>query len=80
VESATLHTRGKQNNPVVLAELIKVNRELNHIAKLYDCIRGGTKPETDITLGAVAALTSIMGREAYKQKRVVTWQELGVEI
>jgi myo-inositol 2-dehydrogenase / D-chiro-inositol 1-dehydrogenase len=80
VESATFYPHGRQSKPVVLAEEINENREGNHIGMFYDCIRRGTKPETDITQGAVAALTSIMGREAYKQKRVVTWKELGVEI
>ena len=80
LESATFHPRGRQSKPVVLAERVKENREQNHIGKFYECIRSGAKPETDITQGAVAALTSIMGREAYKQKRVVTWRELGGEI
>jgi predicted dehydrogenase len=80
LEAATFHPRARGSKPVVLGEEIKENRERNHIAKFYECIRTGSKPETDVRQGAVAALTSIMGREAYKQKRVVTWRELGVEV
>ena len=34
----------------------------------------------DIKIGASAALTAILGHEAMRQGRVVTWQELGVDL
>ena len=43
-------------------------------------IREGRKPVADIETAAVAALTGIMGRESIYQRRMVTWDELGVSI
>ena len=43
-------------------------------------IRTGRKPVADIETAAIAALTGIMGREAIYQRRMVTWDELGVSI
>ena len=51
-----------------------------HIAGFLECIRTGAKPVAGIEVGATAALTAILGREAIYQKKVVTWQDLGVEI
>ena len=43
-------------------------------------IRENRKPAADITVAATAALTSIMGREAIYQRRMVTWDEMGVSV
>ena len=43
-------------------------------------IREGRKPVADIETAAIAALTGIMGRESIYQRRMVTWDELGVSI
>ncbi|HUG81237.1 MAG TPA: Gfo/Idh/MocA family oxidoreductase [Bryobacterales bacterium] len=43
-------------------------------------IRENRKPMADIETAAIAALTGIMGREAIYQRRMVTWDEMGVEI
>jgi hypothetical protein len=51
-----------------------------HIAAFYDAIRTGSKPPADVNVGATAALTAILGREAIYRKTVTTWRELGVEI
>jgi predicted dehydrogenase len=52
----------------------------NAIEQFFACIREKRKPFADITVGAVAALTAIMGREAIYKRRSVTWKELGVEV
>ncbi len=41
--------------------------------------KGGRLP-ADITIGATAALTAILGHEAMTREKVVTWSELGVEL
>ena len=46
----------------------------------FACIREGRKPFGDVKVGATAALTTIMGREAIYNRKMVTWDELGVEV
>ena len=43
-------------------------------------IRENRTPVADIEVAATAALTSIMGREAIYQRRMVTWDELGISV
>jgi hypothetical protein len=43
-------------------------------------VRAKRKPFADVRVGAVAALSAIMGREAIYKGRSVTWKELGVEV
>jgi myo-inositol 2-dehydrogenase / D-chiro-inositol 1-dehydrogenase len=57
-----------------------VGKNENATAEFYACIREGRRPFADITVGAVAALTVIMGREAIYRQRSVTWKELGVTV
>ena len=49
-------------------------------ADFFACIREKRQPFADIRVGATAALTAIMGREAIYKRRSVTWKELGVEV
>lgn len=58
---------------------VREGRE-NAMAEFFRCIREKSKPFADVTVGAVAALTAIMGREAIYKRRMVTWKELGVEV
>jgi myo-inositol 2-dehydrogenase / D-chiro-inositol 1-dehydrogenase len=51
-----------------------------HITRFYDAVTKGTKSPADITIGATAALTAILGHEAMSQEKVVTWKDLGVEV
>lgn len=67
------------SKPVLLAEEVK-GRPAPHIDSFYKCIRTGRKPETDVVVGATAALTSILGREAIYGGKVMKWKELGVEL
>ena len=80
LETGMFYPRARSSTPVLLAERKRENREANHIARFYDAILNGTKPETDVTIGATAALTAILGREAMYRQKVMTWKELGVEI
>ncbi|HEU0141097.1 MAG TPA: Gfo/Idh/MocA family oxidoreductase [Bryobacteraceae bacterium] len=51
-----------------------------HTTAFYDCIVNGAENPADITVGATAALTSILGHEAMVRERVVNWRDLGVEV
>jgi myo-inositol 2-dehydrogenase / D-chiro-inositol 1-dehydrogenase len=57
-----------------------VGKNENATAEFFACIREGRRPFADITVGAIAALTVIMGREAIYKQRSVTWKELGVTV
>jgi predicted dehydrogenase len=46
----------------------------------FACIREKRQPFADVRVGATAALSAIMGREAIYKRRSVTWKELGVEV
>ncbi|MEZ5400866.1 MAG: Gfo/Idh/MocA family oxidoreductase [Bryobacteraceae bacterium] len=52
----------------------------NATDEFFRCIRANEKPFADIAVGATAAMTVIMGREAIYRKRMVTWKELGVDV
>lgn len=51
-----------------------------HITAFYDCITENAPNPADITVGATAALTSIMGHLAMVNQKVITWDELGVQL
>lgn len=79
LSNATFYPRGRKSTPQVLVEKVEEHRDA-HFAAFFDCIRTGRKSPADITVGATAALTSILGREAIYQKKVMTWQDLGVAL
>ena len=43
-------------------------------------IRENHRPVADIDVAATATLTSIMGRKAIYQRRMITWDEMGVSV
>jgi hypothetical protein len=51
-----------------------------HIVGFYECILKGGKNPSDITIGASAALTSILGHQAMVKEAVVKWSDLGVDV
>jgi myo-inositol 2-dehydrogenase/D-chiro-inositol 1-dehydrogenase len=70
---------GKGAQPVLLSEPQK-EEDSPHLAAFFQAIRTGSKPPADLTIGATAALTAIMGREAIYTGKIVTWGELGVTV
>ena len=50
------------------------------INEFLTCIREKRQPFADVKVGAIAALTAIMGRESIYKGRSVTWKELGVAV
>jgi predicted dehydrogenase len=51
-----------------------------HITAFYDCVTKGAKSPADVTVGATAALTAILGNEVCLQGKVLQWNDLGVEV
>ena len=78
VSTARFYPMGK-GEPQVLSEAPGRTGE-PQLKAFYDCIRNGAKPAVDIKVAAVAALTAILGREAIYQKRLMSWQDLGVDV
>lgn len=77
--SATMYPLERDGQPVVLAEKVEEARH-GHITALYDAITKGTALPADVTVGATAALTAILGHEAMVKQTVVKWSDLGVEV
>jgi myo-inositol 2-dehydrogenase/D-chiro-inositol 1-dehydrogenase len=80
LETGMFYPRNQGSKPILLADRKRENREAIHIGKFYDCIFNQTKPETDVTMGAIATLTAILGRDAMYRRKVLEWKELGVDI
>ncbi|MEX2262198.1 MAG: Gfo/Idh/MocA family oxidoreductase [Bryobacteraceae bacterium] len=80
LEKATFYPleRGAQPVPLVDAS-VKSERDA-HTADFYEAIRTGKKPFADITVGATAALTAILGREAIYRKKVMHWRDFGIDL
>lgn len=51
-----------------------------HVTAFYDCITKNAENPADIVVGATGALTAIMGHLAMVKQKVVTWDELGVQL
>jgi myo-inositol 2-dehydrogenase/D-chiro-inositol 1-dehydrogenase len=63
----------------LISSELKAKKE-NSMSDFLDCIRQKRQPYADIKIAAVAALTTIMGREAIYRKRMYTWKEMGVSV
>lgn len=80
VDQATFYPRDKDAKPEKLAETGREPLDLQHVTAFYEAIAKGTPNPAPITVGVTGALTAIMGREAIYQKRMMTWNELGVNL
>src|SRR5450756_1682319 len=76
----TMYALSGESKPVVLAEKPQQEDSHAHIAAFYNSVVNGAKPPADITVGATAALTAILGHQAMIRQQVVDWQRLGVEL
>jgi predicted dehydrogenase len=68
---------GKQ--PEVILEPVREG-DNPHVAGFFESIRTGKKPPAGIDIGATAALTAILGREAIYKKTVTKWADFGIAI
>lgn len=55
-------------------------RDDPHVALFYEAIRTAKKPPAGIEIGATAALTAILGREAIYRQTVTRWADFKIEI
>jgi predicted dehydrogenase len=76
---AMMYPLGQGGQPVALAEKQQDDPHA-HIVKFYDCITAGGKNPADITIGATAALTAILGHEAMSKEKTVRWEDLAVKL
>ena len=81
LETATFYPRKRGSKPEVVVEK-SATPENPHaaIVAFYESIRTGKQPPTGVKVGALAAMTSILGREAIYRGKMLSWEELGVEI
>lgn len=63
----------------LLTQAVKDAKE-NAMEDFHNCIRENRQPFADVKVGATAALTAILGREAIYRRKSVDWSELGVAI
>ncbi|HEU0120122.1 MAG TPA: Gfo/Idh/MocA family oxidoreductase [Bryobacteraceae bacterium] len=75
--STNMYKLGSKDPAVVLAAT-RQEAPHGHTAAFYDCITKNGKNPADITVGASAALTAIMGHMAMTNQSVISWDELGV--
>ncbi|HTM48305.1 MAG TPA: Gfo/Idh/MocA family oxidoreductase [Bryobacteraceae bacterium] len=75
----TLYPMGRDAQPVVFAEKASENNH-QHITAFYQSVVNGAEPPADVTIGATAALTSILGHEAMTKEKTVLWTDMGVDI
>jgi myo-inositol 2-dehydrogenase/D-chiro-inositol 1-dehydrogenase len=74
-----MYPLARDGQPTALAEKQEEPRHA-HITAFYDSVINGTPSPADITVGATAALTSILGHEAMVKEKVVHWSDLGVDV
>ena len=79
--NATLYPAERGGKPSQLSTATRgEDDQYAHIVRFYECILKGGKNPSDITIGATAALTSILGHEAMVKETVVKWSDMGVDV
>ena len=68
---------GKQQ--AIISPKVQENPDA-HTTAFYDAIQKGTKNPSDVTVGATAALTAILGNEVCRQGKVLNWADFGVPV
>ncbi len=79
IGTPTMYPLAQGAQPVALAEKQPENQHA-HIVAFYECVRKGGPNPADITIGATAALTAILGHEAMTKQAVVNWSDMGVKL
>jgi myo-inositol 2-dehydrogenase/D-chiro-inositol 1-dehydrogenase len=79
MNNTMFYPSGTGGTPSPLADKVEEPRDA-HITAFYNCVQNGAKSPADITIGATAALTAILGHETCAQEKVVTWSSLGVDV
>jgi predicted dehydrogenase len=77
----TFHSHERNVEPLQFVKQAEQRPERDgHIQAFFESIRTGKQPPADITIGATAALTAILGREAIYRKQTMHWRDLKVEV
>jgi len=76
----TLYSLSANAQPVVIGEKAQPDDPHAHIAAFYSAVLRGTPLPADITIGASAALTAILGHQAMTSRTVVQWSSMGVAL
>lgn len=77
--STNMYPLARDGQMQTLAEK-RVEAPHAHVTAFYAAITEGGPNPADITVGATAALTAIMGHMAMEKQKLVTWAELGVDV
>jgi myo-inositol 2-dehydrogenase/D-chiro-inositol 1-dehydrogenase len=81
VGKTVFYSRTRGAKPEVLSESPDDAPQGYHLQAFFDAVRSGkTDVPGGLEIGATAALTSIMGREAFTRKKIMTWREMGVDL
>lgn len=72
-------TSAAGDRPRMLVEPVEEDRQA-HIKAFFAAVRGEGPNPADVVVGARAALTAILGREAIYRKKVMEWSDLGVDV
>jgi hypothetical protein len=75
LDSATFYPLERGGKPKVLAEPVQEERH-GHVTAFFEAIRSGKPSPANVDVGATAALTAILGREAIYRKQVMVWDKL----
>lgn len=78
--SGRFYEMRSEDEPRELLTPEQQNAREDAMGDFYASIRENRVPFADIRVAATAALTTMMGRKAIYEKRMVTWKELGVDI
>ena len=73
------YARENRAQPETIVEPTR-ERDDAHVAAFFEAVRTGSKPPADIEIGASAALTAILGREAIYGKTVTRWADFHIDI
>jgi predicted dehydrogenase len=76
----TMYSLSGNGQPVVIGEKAQPDDPHAHIAAFYSAVLRGTPLPADITVGASAALTAILGHQAMASRKVVEWSSMGVAL
>jgi len=77
--NSVYYPRAKGSSPQPLApEGARENLDQQHVQSFLDAIKGGGKPNADLSVGVSGAMTAILGREAIYRRATLRWADLGV--
>jgi predicted dehydrogenase len=75
LDTSTFYPLEKNGKQAVLTEPVEEDRHA-HVAAFFESIRSGKASPANVDVGATAALTAILGREAIYRKEVTVWDKL----